>query len=324
MALVKHIGCVLTLGAIAHLKVPVQTPNGANELTRYTFKEYHMGVDARITVYASSESQVQSAVAAAYERIADLDTKLSDYRPASELNRLCDSAGSSGRYVSRDLFTVLQRAEEVSKFSNGAFDVTCGPLVRLWRAARKTGKLPAPEAIMRARRLVGWEKVHLDTCDRSVRLDTPGMRLDLGGIAKGYACDEAQKVLKRHGISRALVEMGGDMVLSGPPPGTGGWSVQVPNAGPNREGVEMHFQNCAISTSGDTEQFVVIGGVQYSHVVNPRTGYALTDRVQATVIAPHGLLTDPLSTTITVMANTRVLSHYPGVKSYVKVLRGGP
>src|SRR5579862_5301967 len=122
----------------------------------------------------------------------------------------------------------------------------------------------------------------------------PGMRLDLGGIAKGYADDEVQKVLKQHGIKRALVEMGGDIVVSDPPPGSKGWEILVPNAGIDHAPDKLYFANQAISTSGDTEQFVVIGGVRYSHVVDPHTGQALTSRVQVTVIAPDGLTSDPL------------------------------
>src|SRR5205814_9160621 len=136
--------------------------------------------------------------------------------------------------------------------------VTVGPLVALWRQARKTGVLPDPAAIERARRLVGWQKLRLDERARTVRLATRGMKLDLGGIAKGYAGDEAQRVLKQQGITRALVEMGGDIVVSGPPPGAEGWTIRAPNAGSNQGPADLRLANCAISTSGDTEQFVVI------------------------------------------------------------------
>src|SRR5204863_5231810 len=144
--------------------------------------------------------------AAAFERIAALDTIMSDYRRDSELMRLCARAGGPPVRVSPDLFLVLRRAQEVAERSGGAFDVTVGPLVALWRQARKTGILPDPAAIERARALVGWQKVQLDAGTSTVRLAARGMKLDLGGIAKGYAGDEAQAVLKKHGIRRALVE----------------------------------------------------------------------------------------------------------------------
>src|SRR5262249_17738235 len=155
-----------------------------------------------------------------------------------------------------DLFRVLQRAQEVAQRSGGAFDVTVGPLVALWRQARKTAVLPDPAALERARRLVGWKKLRLDERARTAQLTVRGMQLDLGGIAKGYADDEAQRVLKQHGITRALVELGGDIVVSGPPPGTEGWTIRVPNAGdedgPAGAPRALRFADRAISTSGDT------------------------------------------------------------------------
>src|SRR5438045_2727401 len=113
-------------------------------------------------------------------------------------------------------------------------------------------------AVGRARQRVGWQKLRLDERAHTVRLTVRGMKLDLGGIAKGYAGDEAQRILRQHGISRALVEMGGDIVVSGPPPRTAGWTIRVPNAGNGEGSEERRFADRAISTSGDTEQFVVI------------------------------------------------------------------
>jgi thiamine biosynthesis lipoprotein len=178
------------------------------------------------------------------------------------------------------------------------------------------------------------------------------MKLDLGGIAKGYAADAAQRVLQQHGITRALVELGGDIVVSGPPPGTEGWTIRVPNAAGSgdrrqagtrgagdgdseehplrlspvacRRPTDLRFAHRAISTSGDTEQFVVIGGRHYSHVVDPRTGQALTNRVQVTLTAPDGLTSDPLATALSVLGGkgTRLLKAYPGTTAYVRVLAG--
>lgn len=285
-----------------------------------------MGIDARLVVYAPDEAKAVKACTAAFARIAELDSVMSDYRKDSELMRLCDRAGQAPVKVSRDLFVVLTRASEVSRRSHGAFDVTVGPLVALWRKARKTSELPDPGAIAAARKLVGWQKVRLFPSLRKVKLLSPGMRLDLGGIAKGYAADEAQKTLKANGIGRALVEMGGDIVLSGPPPGKKGWTIRVPNAGDDHGPVDMTLANVAVSSSGDTEQFVVIDGVQYSHVVDPRTGTALTNRAQGTVIARDGLTSDPLSKLLTILEEKdwkKVLRAYPSTRGYARVLKGG-
>jgi thiamine biosynthesis lipoprotein len=282
-----------------------------------------MGVDARLVVYAPDQPTAERACTAAFARIGALDSIMSDYRPNSELMRLCAKAGGPAVRVSPDLFRVLRRAREVSRQSDGAFDVTVGPLVQLWRKARKSGTLPDPAELAQARKLVGWKYVELDDQARTVRLAVPGMKLDLGGIGKGYGADAAQFVLRDHGITRALVQLGGDIVVTGAPPGTKGWTIRSPNAGTDQGPVDLHLANRALSTSGDTVQYVVIGDRRYSHIVDPRTGEALTSRVQVTVIAPDGLTSDPLSKAVTILddgARDRLLQLYPRVKCYVRVL----
>lgn len=282
-----------------------------------------MGVDARLVVYAPDQPTAERACTAAFARIAALDTIMSDYRRDSELMRLCEHAGGPPVRVSPDLFRVLRRAQEVSRQSDGAFDVTVGPLIALWRKARKSAVLPDPAELESARKRVGWKNVQVNEGDRTVRLAVPGMKLDLGGIGKGYACDEAQRVLKDHTITHALVVMGGDMVVTDAPPGTDGWTIRVPNAENGTGPVDLHFANRAISTSGDTEQFVVIGGKRYSHIVDPRTGQALTNRVEVTVTAPNGLTSDPLTKTVCVLGEEgreRLVKAYPGTQVWVRVL----
>ena len=176
-----------------------------------------MGVPVRIVLYAPDAAVAERAATAAFRRFAELEQVMSDYRPTSELMRLCDRAGGPFVPVSPDLWRVLERAERVSRETGCAFDVTVGPFVALWRAARKSGALPTRAELREAAIRVGWQKVRLDSRARAVRLAVPGMRLDLGGIAKGDACDQAQQVLKQNGVTRALIEAGGDIVVSGPP-----------------------------------------------------------------------------------------------------------
>lgn len=312
----------VALGLVATSSVAA--PSDA--LTRYSYTQYHMGVDARLVVYAPNQTTAEDACAAAFARIAALDSIMSDYRRDSELNRLCARAGGRPVRISPDLFRVFKQAQRISRLSDGAFDITAAPVIQLWRKARKTGKLPDPVELEKARKLVGWQKLVLNEKARTARLTTPGMKLDLGGIAKGYAGDEAQKVLKKHGITRALVEMGGDIVVSEAPPGREGWTIRVPNAGDARGPKDLRFTNCAVSTSGDTVQFVLIGGRRYSHVVDPRTGQALTNRVQATVVAPDGLTSDPLSKIMALLEAEgveRFKKAFPQVRFYVRVLPAG-
>ncbi len=283
-----------------------------------------MGIDARIVVYAESEDRAIDAAAAAYKRIADLEQVMSDYRASSELMLLCAKAGQGPVKVSRDLMRVLSQAQEVSRVTNGAFDVTVGPLVQLWRGARRAKKLPTVAQVSTARDLVGWRMMKLDSKRGTVDLLKPGMRLDLGGIAKGDAADEAMKVLKRYGIKSALIEMGGDILVSAAPPGAKGWRLEIPNAAKTLAPPQMLFTHCAVSSSGDTEQYTEMSGARWSHVVDPRLGWALNSRAQATVVAKTGLLSDPLSTAMTVGREAERKSlqqRWPQAKSWVKVLK---
>lgn len=292
----------------------------AQRLERFEYKAVRMGVQARLVLYAPDAAAARTAAAAALDRMAALEDVMSDYRPTSELMRLCGRPAGTPVAVSEDLFAVLARAQALAERSAGAFDVTVGPFVQLWRAARRTGVLPADAALAAARPRVGWEKLLLDPAARTATLLAPGMRLDLGGIAKGYAVDAALQVLAAHGIDRALVVFGGDMAASGPPPGLDGWPVEVAHADAAHR--HLALAHAAVSTSGDTGQFVEIDGVRYSHVVDPRTGLGLTTRLAATVVAPDAFTTDPLATLVATLGPAAgpafVAAHAPGATVYVR------
>jgi thiamine biosynthesis lipoprotein len=283
-------------------------------LSRHAFREPHMGTTFRIIVYTPDEATARNASRAAFDRIAALNDRLSDYKPDSELMRLCARAGEGPVPVSDELFFVLSRAQEVSRLSGGAFDVSVGPVVRLWRRARRTGQLPDPEKLARARALVGYRNIDLDARGHTVRLAKPGMQLDLGGIAKGYAADEALKVLRRHGITRALVAAGGDIAVSGAPPGAPGWKIAIAplTEAEGASGPWLWLADGAVSTSGDAEQHVEIGGKRYSHIVDPSTGLGLVGRMSATVVARNGTTADSLTKVVAVLGPTKA---FPLVES---------
>jgi thiamine biosynthesis lipoprotein len=295
---------------------------GEPALKRFEYAEPHMGTRFGIILYAPDEATARQASQAAFARIASLDASMSDYRQESELMRLCAKAGGPPVRVSDELFFVLRRAEEVSRRSGGAFDVTVGPVMRLWRRARRTQKLPDREQLARALARVGYKNVRLDARARTVQLLKPGMQLDLGGIAKGYAADEALKALKKHGVTRALVAAGGDIAVSGPPPEAEGWSVAVARL----VGVEksppgkLLLHDAAVSTSGDASQGVEIDGKRYSHIVDPRTGVALVGRMGVTVVAPDGITADSLTKVVAVLGPAKgipIILETPGVSARV-------
>jgi thiamine biosynthesis lipoprotein len=281
----------------------------APDLTRYEFAETHMGSTFKVVLYSADAATARQASRAAFARIAALDQALSDYNPDSELMRLCGKAGGPPVPVSADLFTVLARAQRMSERSGGAFDVTVAPVVRLWRRAGRDKKMPDRERLAQARSLVDYRLVRLDAKARTVQLLKPGMKLDLGGIAKGYASGEAIAVLKTHGIDRALVAGAGDIVVSGPPVGKKGWTIGIAPLDPASKtaGPLLVLTNAAISTAGDTERFVEIGGKRYSHIVDPRTGLGVVDRCTVTVIANDGATADSLDTAAYVLGPERGL-----------------
>lgn len=257
-----------------------------------------MGGRVEITLYASSDAQADRAARAAYARFAELEEAASDYRPQSELMRLVAKAGKGRVQVGEDLFEMLRDARRMAVLTRGNFDPTISPLVRLWRTARETQKLPDAEALREAQARVGYRRMHLWASDRSVELE-PDTLLDLGGSAKGWACDEAVKALVKEGVSRVMVQAGGDIAVGEAPPGQKGWRISI--RGREQEPPEiLRWQ--AMSTSGDISQFVEINGVRYSHIVDPRTGLGVTNRVQVTVIARRGATTDPLATALCVIA----------------------
>jgi len=318
MYLPPKVHCAAAMFGMLVLACGCSAPRPPAALVRHEYAQLHMGVQARLIVYAPSTDEGELAAKVAYSRVAELEDIASDYRPTSELMRLCARAGQGPVKVSDELFTMLSHAQEVARRSGGAFDVTVGPYVRLWRAARKAKQLPSPEALAEARQLVGWEKVKLDAENRTVELTAPGMRLDLGGIAKGYAGDEAIRVLREHGVRSALFEAGGDIVVSDAPPGAKGWEIEIPDH-LNGSTQFIYVVNRGVSTSGDTEQFLEIDGKRYSHVVDPRTGIGLTSRHEATVVAPNGLTSDPLSTAASVLGleGYKFVKSFPGARPYL-------
>jgi thiamine biosynthesis lipoprotein len=268
-------------------------------LERFEYREVHMGTEARIVLYAPDSASAEAGAAAAFERIAELDRALSDYRGDSEISQLAARAGSEPMSASADLLGVLRASLALAEETGGAFDPTVGPVTRLWRRARRLGELPDPDSLRDARALVAWRNVEVDTVAGTVRLAQPGMSLDLGGIAKGFGVDEALAVLRSRGLGRALISLGGEIVAGDAPPGESAWPVQVENADPSIASIAL--ANVAVSSSGDTEQFLERDGVRYSHVIDPRSGQALTHRVAATVIARDALTADALATAVTLL-----------------------
>lgn len=288
---------------------------------RFEFTKLAMGVQAKVVLYSADSQSATEAARAAFDRIEQLEQILSDYRSDSELMRLCARAGEGPIGVSEDLFDVMALALGFSEASDGAFDVSIGAVVRLWRAARGAGELPKSLVLDEARARSGWKLVELDRAGRRVNLVSEGMRLDMGAIGKGYAADEAVLTLRRAGVSRCLVEIGGEVMTGDAPPEAAGWQVGVATGVGVERALVLTLRGQGVATSGDLEQFVEIGGVRYSHIVDPRTGFGLTYRTAVVVIAPDCTTADALATAVSVLgprAGLELVAEYAGVEARIE------
>lgn len=267
-----------------------------------------MGTFARVVVVAKDTGTAQKCIEAAFAEIENVDNLMSDYKSDSEIGIVNNKAAEKAVQVGESTFEVLQRSIEFSKLTNGAFDITVGPLVDLFHAAKETHIAPTQKQIETAKSKVGYEKLILDPNNRTVQFAVEGMRLDLGGIAKGYSIDKAIEATKKAGALGAMVDIGGDVRCFGiPAKGKGHWLVglQDPNLTANTTGPDLvmtlRITDGAIATSGDYQQFVIIDGKEYSHIIDRQTGTSIEGLSSVTIIADNATDADALATAVSVM-----------------------
>ena len=326
----KSIRSKLWLAACLTTVMAVAGGCGRGDAVRMSETRRLMGVPWTITLYAASEAAGREAAAAAFAEVERLNRILSDYDETSELSRLSAAAPTAAPVeVSDDLWRVLERSVAIRDATGGAFDPTVGPLTTLWRQSRRSGALPRPDKLAAARAAMGPEKLVLDSERRAVRLEAPGMRLDLGGIGMGYAIDRALEVLRKRSIAAAMVDASGDVGVSGPPPGSPGWRIEVAPLDPTATGAERQtlvLVDAAVTTSGDARQGVEIDGVRYSHIVDPRTGIGVMGQAAVTVIANDCTTADALATAASVLGpaeGLRAVEAEPGAAARFVWLEAG-
>jgi arylsulfatase A-like enzyme/thiamine biosynthesis lipoprotein ApbE len=287
----------------------------------YDLTEPAMGTSFRLAVYGDELDEMILAAEAAMARVHALDALLSDYKSDSEVSQLAERAKTANPEewipISPELAAVLASGLEIAQASEGAFDPTLGRLSKLWRRSKRQAELPTPTRLAEARAASGHAYLELDAQQSAVRFLVPGIELDLGGIAKGYACDEAMRILTEAGLKSALVDGGGDILVSGAPPGQPeGWHISI---APGNAGVEtLNLTHCAVATSGDRYQAVAIDGVRYAHIIDPQTGLGLTRMRSATIIAPSAIEADALASAACVLGPDRVglISGRSGVTAF--------
>jgi len=275
-----------------------------------------MGTFAHVVAVAEDSGTARKCVRAALEEIHKVDNLMSDYKSDSEISRVNSQAYEKAVQVSESTYEVLQRSVEFSKMSDGAFDITIGPLVSLFRKAKESKVAPSEEQIKLAKSKVGFEKLKLDSENRTVQFSDNGMLLDLGGIAKGYAIDKAIEAAQSNGAIGAMVDIGGDVRCFGlPPKGRDHWLIGLQDPNSAIEGIAggeltlvLKVTDAAVATSGDYQQFVLIEGKRYSHIMDRRTGTSAEGLSSVTIISDNATDGDALATSVSVMGAEKGLA----------------
>ena len=278
---------------------------------KYVFESAKMGSPFTVTICANDSLKAAYIAHAAFAKADTLNSILSDYIDSSEINRLSATSGQ-GRYVkvSPELYNILKASLKAAVLSNGSYDVTIGPVVKLWRRARKSKVFPSKDSIAAALECVGYKYLHLDSVTRSVWLEKPGMMLDIGGLGKGYVAQIALDLIARAGYPSAMVNAGGKIVIGDAPPGTQGWIIGINVPGEKQAVMQqlLLLKNTAIATSGDIYQYLDFNGKRYSHIVNPKTGIGLTHSANVTAIAAGGATADWLATACSILSPRKAMA----------------
>ncbi|MDH4476863.1 MAG: FAD:protein FMN transferase [Verrucomicrobiaceae bacterium] len=267
---------------------------------RLDFSGPGMGTTFRIALYTTPEKKILAATAveSAFQRLASLNAIFSDYEPNSEINRLATTAPTPWT-ASPDLLALTTLSLKFASDTHGAFDPTIGQLSRLWRSTRQRQKLAPPDRLQKALSSIGWQ--HLQIRNNTLNLTQPGLLLDFGGVAKGYAADQMLAILKDKGFPIALVQAGGDTAAGDAPANQSGWPITLLTEPNDPSPSIVTLANRSVSTSGDLHQFIELDGIRYSHIINPQTGLGLTRRIACSVIAPHTTTSDALATALCIL-----------------------
>lgn len=256
-----------------------------------------MGTNFTVHLYAADARQAEAYFELAFAEIERIEQTLSNYRPSSELSRINREAGQRPVTTDPETFALLRRSLDYGRWSEGAFDITVGPLLRAWGFFRGAGSYPTDAELAKARAAVGWRNVELDPRNRTVRFRVPGVELDPGGIGKGYAVDRLIELLREAGVRSALIDAGSSTIGAlGAPPGEDGWRILIPHPGNRSQRVSsVTLRDNALSTSGSYEKFFRLNGRTYCHIFDPRTGQPVQGVLQTTVIATDGTTSEILS-----------------------------
>lgn len=288
-----YIGCIFLM--LSTVSCSRETPVDTAPQTR---SELLLGTVCKITVYDHPSDE---AFEAAFAKISEIEAHMSLHIETSEISRINQQAGLNPVSVSADTFTVIQKALDTGVLSDGAFDPTIGPLVQAWDIGGDNPRKPPQTEIDSLLPLVDYHQVVLDAQALTVYLTQPGMVLDLGGIAKGYAADKVAEVLRAHGVQSAIINLGGNVLTVGNKPDGSLWRIGIQNPSDERGGhaVVVSLPALSLVTSGPYERYMEFEGVVYHHILDAATGYPVQSEFDSvSILTAESFLADALSTSV--------------------------
>ena len=300
----KSVKFVAPLVLLAALSLPIRA---APSLVRYEDSHEAMGTVFTVVAYGPNGEYLAEVVREVFEEIDRLDAQMSNYRPESELSNINREAAKHPVIVEPKLFALIQDSLRLSAETNGAFDITVGPLLKAWGFFRGQGRLPSRAELASVMKRVGYRHVRLDAARHEIRFDAPEIELDLGAIAKGYALDRAEDVLRANGVTQALISCGtSSFVALDSPPGEKGWKISIRDPYDKQKAADsVWLKDFSLSVSGNYEKFFTLRGKTYSHLFDPKTGRPVEGMLSAGVLAPRGETSDGLSTSFYVLGPQR-------------------
>jgi thiamine biosynthesis lipoprotein len=279
------------------------TPLLQAQTRKFSYSEMKMGSAFNLIIVSADSNKANHLARKSYELVDSLSHIFSNYDSSSELSKINASAGLLPYKMSTAMLDLVQKSQYAYIQSKGAYDISIGPLSSLWRNARKAKLFPEASTVLATKKLVGLNQVKINKRLGTIFLPNANMQLDFGGIAKGYIAQWVINFLKANGIQQALVDAGGDIVMSGPPLNQQGWliGVNLPETTDQLLNKKLQLSNCSVATSGDVFQFIEYKGVKYSHIINPLTGYGVTNLRNVTIVAKTGATADWLATACSIL-----------------------
>ncbi|MEY3819472.1 MAG: hypothetical protein RLZZ425_940 [Bacteroidota bacterium] len=279
------------------------TPLLQAQTRKFSYSEMKMGSAFNLIIVSADSNKANHLARKSYELVDSLNHIFSNYDSSSELSKINASAGLLPYKMSTAMLDLVQKSQYAYIQSKGAYDISIGPLSSLWRNARKAKLFPEASTVLATKKLVGLNQVKINKRLGTIFLPNANMQLDFGGIAKGYIAQWVINYLKANGIQQALADAGGDIVMSGAPLNQQGWliGVNLPETTDQLLNKKLQLSNCSVATSGDVFQFIEYKGVKYSHIINPLTGYGVTNLRNVTIIAKTGATADWLATACSIL-----------------------